>query len=302
MNPRPPECKAKTYGSGNSLSGKEAQFEAIDWLAFKEWLLRNHKRYVAQYMVSYAQKFQHCLTSGDLSVLLELSPGKKRLVMSSLSALAKYLGVYEDWKRLIGQYQLKWSGKSKDEIVIARLTKVKNPNEVFEWIRQVKNQRNDLAEFMDFIAVTGLRLVEAVESYNLIIELAKEGRLNEYYNSEKEVLEHYKFKDLFLRKAKKVFVSFVPKELVQEIAENRKLNKYSIQTAIKRRGLPLRFGDIREVHNTIMSKYLSEAEINFIAGRVSGSVFMVNYFNIAWITDLKERVFKIVNDILARIK
>jgi len=297
LNPRPPECKAKTYGSGDSLSGKEAQFEAIDWDAFREWLLKNHKRYVTQYMVSYAQQFRRCLTSGDLSVLLELSPGKKRLVMSSLSALAKYLGVYEYWKRLIRQYQLKWSGKSKDEIVIARLTKVQNPDEVFEWIRQVKKARPDFETFMDFIAVTGLRLVEAVESYNLIVELAKEGRLNEYYDSEKEVLEHYKFKDRFLRKAKKVFVSFVPKELVQKIAENRKLNKYSIQTAIKRRGLTLRFGDIREVHGTLLSRHLSESEINFLHGRISGSVFMTNYFNIAWITDLKQRVFKAITEI-----
>jgi len=227
--------------------------------------------------------------------------GKKRLVMSSLSALAKYLGVYEDWKRLIHQYQLKWSGKSKDEIVIARLTKVKNPEEVFEWIKAVKKARPDYKAFMNFIAITGLRFVEAVTSYNLIRKLAKEGKLNEYYDSDKEVLEHYKFKDLFLRKAKKVFVSFVPKDLIQRIIENGKLGKSGIQTVVKRLGLPLRFGDVREVHNTIMSKYLSEAEINFIAGRISGSVFMTNYFNPAMITDLKQRVFNAIKEIEAKI-
>ena len=303
LNPRPPECKSesKTYGSGDSLFGKEAEFKAIDWSGFREWLLRDHKRYVAQYMVSYAQKFQSCLTSGDLSVLLELSPGKKRLVMSSLSALAKYLGVYENWRRLIHQYQLKWSGRSKDEIVIARLTKVQNPEEVFEWIKAVKKARPDYEAFMDFIAITGLRFVEAVTSYNLIRKLEKEGKLSEYYDSDKEVLEHYKFKDLFLRKAKKVFVSFVPREVIQRIIENGKLGKSGIQTAVKRLGLPLRFGDVREVHNTIMSKYLSEAEINFIAGRISGSVFMTNYFNPKWITDLKQRVFKGISEIQNKI-
>jgi len=221
--------------------------------------------------------------------------------MSSLSALAKYLGVYEDWRRLIHQYQLKWSGKSKDEIVIARLTKVKNPEEVFEWIKAVKKARPDYEAFMDFIAITGLRFVEAVTSYNLIRKLEKEGKLSEYYDSDKEVLEHYKFKDLFLRKAKKVFVSFVPREVIQRIIENGKLGRSGIQTAVKRLGLPLRFGDVREVHNTIMSKYLSEAEINFIAGRISGSVFMTNYFNPKWITDLKQRVFKGISEIQNKI-
>jgi len=252
-------------------------------------------------MVSYAQQFQDCLTSGDLSVLLQLSPGKKRLVMSSLSALAKYLGVYEDWKHLIRQYQLKWSGKSKDDIVISRLTKVKNPDEVFNWIKNVKDAKPDLAVFMDFMAITGMRYVEAVESYNLIIKLAREHKLNEYYDSEREVLEHYKFREVFLRKAKKVFVSFVPKELVHKIAEGQTLNKHGIQTAVKRRGLPLRFGDIRELHGTLLSRYLSESEIDFLHGRISGSVFMTNYFNIAWITDLKERVFKGIAEIQNKI-
>ena len=301
MNPRPPDCESKTYGSGDSLFGKEAEFKAIDWSGFREWLLRDHKRYVAQYMVSYAQKFQSCLTSGDLSVLLELSPGKKRLVMSSLSALAKYLGIYEYWKRLIRQYQLKWGEGSKDAIIIARLTRVKNPDEVFEWIKTVKKERPDLTVFMDFIAITGMRLVEAVESYNLIIKLSREGKLSEYYDSEKEVLEHYKFKELFLRKKKKLFVSFIPKEFVKRITEEFELTRYGVQTAIKRRGLPLRFGDIREVHGTLLSRYLSESEVNFLHGRISGSVFMTNYFNIAWITDLKQRVFKGIAEIENKI-
>ena len=50
-----------------------------------------------------------------------------------------------------------------------------------------------------------------------------------------------------------------------------------------------------------MSKYLSEAEINFIAGRISGSVFMTNYFNPAMITDLKQRVFNAIKEIEAKI-
>ena len=46
---------------------------------------------------------------------------------------------------------------------------------------------------------------------------------------------------------------------------------------------------------------MSEAEINFIAGRISGSVFMTNYFNPAMITDLKQRVFNVIKEIEAKI-
>ena len=42
-------------------------------------------------------------------------------------------------------YDLEWGGKSSEELVIDRLTKVQNPNEVFEWIKQVKQARIELS-------------------------------------------------------------------------------------------------------------------------------------------------------------
>ena len=172
---------------------------------------------------------------------------------------------------------------------------------MFDWIKEVKEKLPGLSDFMDLMAITGMRLVEAVESYNLIIKLAKEGKLNKYYNEEKGTLEHFHFTGKFLRKGKKTFVSFVPKDLIQRITEKEKLNKYSIQTAIKRKGLPLRFGDIRELHGTLLTKTHSESEINFLHGRVSASIFMRNYFNPAWINDLKQRIFKGIAEIMQKI-
>ncbi|MDH5459542.1 MAG: hypothetical protein OEY95_06335 [Candidatus Bathyarchaeota archaeon] len=46
-----------------------------------------------------------------------------------------------------------------------------------------------------------------------------------------------------------------------------------------------------------MAKWLSQPEIDFLQGRVSASVFMRNYFNPALIGDLKERVFKAIEEI-----
>jgi len=45
------------------------------------------------------------------------------------------------------------------------------------------------------------------------------------------------------------------------------------------------------------TRYINPAEIDFLQGRVSGSVFMRNYFNPALISDLKERVFKGIQEI-----
>jgi hypothetical protein len=46
-----------------------------------------------------------------------------------------------------------------------------------------------------------------------------------------------------------------------------------------------------------MTRWLNPAEIDFLQGRVSGTVFMRNYFNPALITDLRERVFRGLGEI-----
>jgi len=43
--------------------------------------------------------------------------------------------------------------------------------------------------------------------------------------------------------------------------------------------------------------YLTQPEIDFLHGRTSASIFMQNYFNPALISDLKERVFKAIEEI-----
>jgi hypothetical protein len=240
------------------------------------------------------------LLNRDFSELLKLNNSKRRHVSKALSSLSKFLGMHEEFLKLFKNYGLKWS-VSSDDLIIARFSKTVDPNDVFNWIREVKECCPELSDFIEFIAVSGLRHNEAVESYNLIIKLAKEGRLNEYYDSEREILEHYKFKDKFLRKTKKAFITFVSKEFVKKISCNKGLTINSVIKKVQRHVGKMRFGDIREVHGTLLTKYLNEVEINFLHGRVSSSVFMRNYFNPVWITDLKERTFKAIAEIQTKI-
>jgi len=150
--------------------------------------------------------------------------------------------------------------------------------------------------------LSGLRLREAVNSYNLIIDLAREGRLSEYYNFENEALEHYRFKSLFIRRSKKVFVSFIPERLIEEISKQEKLTLHQISNWVRRdKKLKSRFPELREYYATVMTKWLNQSEIDFLQGRISGSVFMRNYFNPALITDLHERVFKGLTEMEKRI-
>jgi len=87
------------------------------------------------------------------------------MVLAGLGNLAKFLGVYNQWKDSVQRYGIKWIGvETKDKRIIQRLTKAIDINDVYDWIKSVKDARVELAVFMDFMAITGLRLVEAVES------------------------------------------------------------------------------------------------------------------------------------------
>jgi intergrase/recombinase len=182
------------------------------------------------------------------------------------------------------------------------LTKAESPGEIFEWINKVKDARPELSDFLEFMAVTGLRMIEAVESYNLIIELAHQRKIKDYYKAEKQTLEHFKFKETFLRKSKKAFISFVPWALIQKVSQQTPVSLDMIRKRVQKKGLPLRFSDIREAHGTLLTKYLKDAEVDFLEGRVANSVFMRNYFNPALIVDLEARAFQGIQEIQEKVK
>ena len=227
-----------------------------------------------------------------------LSDDKRLHALKALSALSKFLGIHEYWRLLVKNHGLKWSSGRGDDLIIARLTRTVNDEEIIDWIRQVKAIVPDHAAFLDLMAATGLRFEEAINSWNLIIRLG-ENRLGEYYKS--ETLEHFRFKELFIRRTKKAFISFVPIGLIKRIVKAHPLTRSMIVKKIQRRGLRLRFGDIREYHASYLTKYLRPPEIDFLHGRISTSVFMRNYFNPAWIKDLKERTLRAAEEILKKI-
>jgi len=233
-----------------------------------------------------------------MSILKTFTNGKRLNIMKALSALAKFSGSYEQYKRLVKQYGLKWA-INNDELIIARLTKYadaqngRGNQELFNWIQSVKQEIPDFSVFMDFIVATGLRLDEAINSYRLIVELSEQNKLSEYYNAERQVIEHFRFRVLFIRRTKKTFMSFASNALIQRVVESGfKPSIDIIKKRLQRAGLNLRFSDLRELWASRSVENLRQPEIDFLQGRVSASVFMRNYFNPTWIIDLKKRALK----------
>jgi len=262
-------------------------------------IFERYSREHARDILRYSKRFHTYLLQGDLRKIQLLNDSKRNHVMKALSALSKFLGIYDYWRNLIKSYGLRWS-VSEDDIIISRLTRDVDGS-VLEWMRKVKDAIPEYATFIDFLAASGLRYGEAVKSWNLIIQLSKKEKLGEYYKAERCLLEHFRYKRLFIRKTKKAFISFVPETIVSEIATSKALTVYVLRERLKRRGLGWKFGGIREYWATYMTKYLRQPEIDFLQGRVSSSVFMRNYFNPVWIRDLKERTLKGAKEILKQI-
>lgn len=177
--------------------------------------------------------------------------------------------------------------------MLKRLTKVVDPEDMARWVQRFKQTLPAFSPLIDLMAASGVRVEESIEENNLIIVLAKHGRLNEYYNAESHALEHFRFKEKFIRRNKKAFISFVPEEVVGAAAEKGIItNRNMIQLRLKRRKIPARMSDLRECYASFMTKCLRESEIDFLQGRISASIFMRNYFNPAWISDLKNRALE----------
>lgn len=210
--------------------------------------------------------------------------------MKSLSLLSKFLGWHHDFQGLVKAYGLKWRNSNSEELILSRIQNTQENGSVIEWIKEVKAKLPQFTEFIDFMALSGLRFNETVRSYNLIVSLSAKRELKRYYDFENKVLTHYNFKELFIRRTKKAFISYIPEDLIMRIGTKKRISTFQIYNAVKRKTLlKSRFGDIREYYATFMTKFLNPAEIDFLQGRISASVFMRNYFNPMLIRDLKKR-------------
>jgi hypothetical protein len=76
-----------------------------------------------------------------------------------------------------------------------------------------------------FLLVTGMRVGECIASFNMVIQLSKQNRLSEYYDETLSCLQHFKFENIFVRRTKAVYISFIDKSLINAI--DRCLNIYS---------------------------------------------------------------------------
>jgi len=81
------------------------------------------------------------------------------------------------------------------------------------------------------------------------------GRIKEYYNEELLCLEHFRFKQLFLRGKKNAYITFIPKEMVNEIVNSEPITYEAIRKRLLKNGLRLRINELSDYFATFMVKH-----------------------------------------------
>jgi intergrase/recombinase len=171
-------------------------------------------------------------------------------------------------------------------------------SDLIEWYTKATSMlRPNEQLFLHFLSLSGLRKIEGVTSFNKIIELNKEDKLNDYYNEEKSLLAHFRYKELFLRGTKNVYISFLSKELVLSIAESERVSYDALKKRLMRAKIRCRTNELRDYFGTFMVRHgLIKEEVDLFQGRIPPSIFIIHYWSPSFY-ELKSRTLNGIKDL-----
>jgi hypothetical protein len=275
-----------------SFIPKQLGNKIVDFDEYKRYLkgkYRNEKYTSSQFCCAY--RHFDCLL--DASKLLSIAETNRMNVLKALVALSKYIGVYDEFKLSLKRYDIKWSNGDNSFNSFLRIFNHKHDT-LPAYLREIQpHLKNNEKIYLKFLALTGLRVVEAMMSFNKIIELYSDGKLDDYYNKDMQVLEHFKFKEIFIRGTKNAYISFVNRELVKEICRCKPVTYQAVYKQLLKKKLKMRLKELRSFNNTFLYKngLLSEV-VDICAGRIPKSVFIRHYFS-ADMEELSKQVLTI---------
>jgi intergrase/recombinase len=259
---------------------------SMDWDKYKEYLYANQRPNTARLALKYGEKYSYVLERMDIKDLLVLQPAKQRHVMKALANLAKYNGIYEEWNNLRRQHQLKWSSTNTLDVFERIMNNGTDYNKMLDYVKQILAVLpRSHANVIMVATLTGLRPVEACKSVRLI-----HTDLSDYLNPDLFILEHFKWKDVFIRRTKKSFISVMTDRLLQ-IAKSADPQSYtSIYAYLHKRSLLMRMNYCRKIFGTHLRYCGIESEmVNLLEGRISPEIFVRHY----WSPNMKQDIERV---------
>jgi len=250
--------------------------KSIDWSEFKQYLLSKYVKAYAILLFESAQKHQNLLS--NVNGIQLLKPTIRNNILNSLLALSRYQGTYDLVKSEMKAHGIKHY-KPDQITTFTRIFNSQAHEGLGEWYNQAMAVLDDNEKLcLRFMLLSGVRAMEGINSFNLIVSLGNKYQ-TEYYNENTGFLEHYKYSKLFLRGCKNVYISAVPKQLLDEISRSSKVSYNAIKKKLNKAKSPMRFKQLRSFYATKMREngLLSE-QIDLVQGRVGKSIFLQHYF------------------------
>ncbi len=273
----PTGIEPATYGLRVGRLGSDCiTIRDFSFSAYEDYLKNKYSRSHAKNVFNDSKRFFQCIE--DPARILSFPDSKQRKALVAMVALSKYLGCYEEYKIKAKSYGIKWV--NNDNAFNGFMNIFSHQHETLpSYIKQVMPLLRDNERlFLKFLALTGLRKNEGLTAFNLVIDLNSKGKLGEYYNSELQVLEHFRFKQLFLRQTKNAYISFISADFIAQICHSQHVSYCAFDNRIKRHKIRIRVKELRSFNNTFLRKngLLSEL-VDILSGRVPQSVFCRHY-------------------------
>lgn len=250
---------------------------------FRNWLASQGKtKNTIKTTKNYAIKYGHILDSGDASVLMTLSPRNRRHALGALANLARYQGRYVYFVQIRQNYALKWSSGNNSFQTLQRFF---NPDLTLDsMLQRIKEMMCLLPPAMSavirYACMVGLRPAEVCESVRLLNSSLPQKIGGNYYNPERQELQHYKFPQLFLRTTKKAYISYITLDNLQPIVNlGCKPPTWSaIRMACYHKGIKCDFRYSRKIFASwLIKEGIDATTVDMLQGRCPTSVLARHY-------------------------
>jgi intergrase/recombinase len=264
----------------------------FSWTQFKDWLKAKYSKHYADVLFCYSKKYFDCYY--DVKKISFIPETNRDNVTKSLIALSKFVGQHRQFKTQLQNYGIKTHKQNGIESFL-RILRVSD-SDILDWYEKaIAVLRPSECLYLKYCKFIGARQNEAITSFNLIVQLAKENKLSEYYNRELTCLMHFKYPRLFLRGSKNVYLSFVPESLVNEIANSTPITYPAIRKRLNHNNLKVRISELRDYFGTSLLQHgILEQEVNLLQGRIPVNVFIRHYWS-PRLGELRDRLFKAID-------
>ena len=268
------------------------------WKNYKEYLNLKVSKITASNLFRYAKKYYYVLSTNNASDLSLLTKDKRIHVMKALSSLSKFLGIHQKWKKLIENFDWKWTNNETANNIFFRICDNNSNDDINNMILWLKEAIAQLpkkySNILLYATMTGLRPSECWNSIRLI-----QSDREVYVNNERSILCHYKYSETFLRQTKKAYITLIS-EPILGLAEDSdiRLPYPQLCKILKSKNMSMNMYYCRKIFATFLRNMGIEPEIvDLLQGRIPKSIFLRHYYR----PDINEIITKRIRPVLDQL-